>query len=88
MQRVSVVFYRQAKYEFKSFSFHHKTVRDVKVTSCFVVLYNDEFLPFSGVDVLRRHPFLNLNCLLSIADFEPSESESEEESPAPVVPKV
>lgn len=32
MQRVSVVFYRQAKYELKSFSFHHETVRDVKVT--------------------------------------------------------
>lgn len=40
------------------------------------------------LNVLRRHPFLDLNCLLSIADFEPSESESEEESPAPVVPKV
>lgn len=39
------------------------------------------------LNVLRRHPFLNLNSL-SIADFEPSESESEEESSAPVVPKV
>ena len=32
MQRVSIVFYRQAKYELKSFSFHHETVRDAKVT--------------------------------------------------------
>ena len=32
MQRVLIVFYRQVKYELKSFSFHHETVRDATVT--------------------------------------------------------